>query len=123
MLIVGERVSVAANDKQELVPTVATIRPVVVEEIKAVWVDRGFYREAAVQAVERKPDGTPRGVTVYAAGEKPSHHKTVANWLPQAEPAAPGPEATAQEGQGASIENRSGPGPLQDAPADGGAGV
>jgi len=97
MLIVGERVSVAANDKQELVPTAAAISPVVVAEVKAVLVDSGFYSEAAVQAVEDKPEGVPTGVTVYAAVEKLSHHKTVADLLPQPEPAAPGPEATAKE--------------------------
>jgi hypothetical protein len=97
MLIVGERVSVAANDKQELVPTAAAISPVVAEEVKAVLVDSGFYSEAAVQAVEQKPNGTSSGVTVYAAVEKHSHHKSVADLLPQPEPAAPGPEATPKE--------------------------
>ena len=97
MLIVGERVSVAPNDKQELVPTVAAISPVVVKEVKGVLVDNGFYSEAAVAAVEQKPDGTATGITVYAAVEKHSHHQTVADLLPQPEPAAPGPQASAQE--------------------------
>ena len=97
MLIVGQRVSVAANDKRELVPTVAAISPVVMEEVQAVLVDSGFYSEAAVRAVEHQPDGTVTGVTVYAAVAKTSHHQTVADLLPQAEPAAPGPEAGAQE--------------------------
>src|SRR6266568_2096633 len=97
MLIVGERVSVAANDKQELAPTVAAISPVVAEEVKAVLVDSGFYSEAAVAAVEQTPEGAPTGVTVYAAVEKHSHHKTVADLLPQPEPAALGPEASAKE--------------------------
>jgi len=34
---------------------------------------------------------------VYAAVEKTSHHKTVADLLPQPEPPAPGPEASAKE--------------------------
>ena len=97
MLIVGERVSTAPNDKQELVPTVAAISPVVAGEVQAVLVDSGFYSEAAVAAVEQKPEGGATGVTVYAAVEKHSHHKTVADLLPQPEPAAPGPEASAQE--------------------------
>lgn len=97
MLIVGERVSVAANDKQELMATAAAISPVVVEEVKAVLVDSGFYSEAAVKAVEEKPEGTPTGLRVYAAVEKLSHHQTVADLLPQPEPAAPGAEATAKE--------------------------
>ncbi len=97
MLIVGQRVSAAPNDKQELAPTVAAISPIVAGEVKAVLVDSGFYSEAAVSAVEQKADGTPSGLTVYAAVEKQSHHKTVEDLLPQTEPAAPGPEAGAKE--------------------------
>ena len=97
LLIVGERVSVAANDKQELVPTVAAISPVVAPQVKTILVDSGFYSELAVQRVERKPDGTPSGLTVLAAVEKLSHHKTVADLRPQPEPPPPGPAATAKE--------------------------
>jgi transposase len=97
MLIVGERVSDAPNDKQELVASVAAIRPVVAAEVRAVLVDSGFYSEAAVAAVEQRPDGTASGVRVYAAVEKTSHHKTVVDLLPQPEPAVPGPGATAKE--------------------------
>jgi hypothetical protein len=55
-----------------------------------VLTDKGFYSEAAVGTVEQKPDGEPTGIRVYAAVEKHSHHKTVADLLPQPEPAAPG---------------------------------
>lgn len=97
MLIVGERVSDAPNDKQELVASVAAISPVVAAEVRAVLVDSGFYSAAAVAAVEQKPDGTASGVTVYAAVEKASHHKTVADLLPPPAPPGPGPGATAKE--------------------------
>ena len=97
MLIVGERVSVASNDKEELVPTLAAISPAVAQDVKVVLVDSGFYSEAAVAAVEQTPEGAPTGVKVYAAVEKHSHHKTVADLLPQPEPAAPGPEASAKD--------------------------
>lgn len=97
MLIVGARVSAAANDKQELVPSVAAISPVVAPQIKTILVDSGFYSAAAVQAVEQNPDGTASGRTVLAAVEKLSHHKTVADLLPQPEPAAPAPGASAKE--------------------------
>ena len=97
MLIVGAGVSVAPNDKKELVPTVATISPVVAPQVKTILVDSGFYSEAAVQAVEQKPDGTPSGLTVLAAVAKQSHHKTIADLLPQPEPAAPGTNASAKE--------------------------
>lgn len=96
LLIVGERVSVAANDKRELVPTVAAISPVVRAELKAILVDSGFYSEAAVNAVESE-DGVATGLLVYAAVEKSSHHKTVADLLPQPEPPPPGPQASAKE--------------------------
>src|SRR2546427_11058410 len=86
MLIVGQRVSVAPNDKEELAPTVAVISPVVAKDVKAVLTDSGFYSEAAVVAVEQKPEGVPTGVTVYAAGGKKSPHKTVGEFVapPQA---------------------------------------
>lgn len=110
MLIVGQRVIDAPNDKQQLVASVAAISPVVAAQVQAVLVDSGFYSEAAVAAVEQKPDGTASGRTVYAAVEKHSHHRSVADLLPQPEPAAP-------------AENPNGPGPLQTAPAKGGTGL
>ena len=97
MLIVGARVSVAPNDKQELPATAGAISPVVAAEIRALLVDSGFYSEAAVQAIEQKADGTATGLTVYAAVEKTGHHKTVADLLPRPEPAPPAPEASAKE--------------------------
>lgn len=97
MLIVGARVSVAANDKEELPATVDVISPVVAPEISALLTDSGFYSEAAVQAIEQNSDGTATGLTVYAAVEKTSHHKTVADLLPRPEPAPPAPKASAKE--------------------------
>lgn len=78
-LIVGQRVSDAPNDQQELVGTVAASSAVVAPEVKAVLADSGFYSAAAVQAVEQKPDGTDTGRRVDAAVEKQSHHKSVAD--------------------------------------------
>jgi len=62
-LIVGERVSQAPHDKQELVPTVASVAAPV-ESVAEVLTDSGFYSEAAVQAVEQTPVGQPTGTTV-----------------------------------------------------------
>ena len=97
LLIVGQRVSAAANDKRELGATVAAISPVVAPQVKTILVDSGFYSAAAVQTVERKPDGTASGLTVLAAVEKLSHHKTIADLLPSPEPPPPGPAATPEE--------------------------
>jgi len=97
MFIAGARVSTAANDKQELPATAAAISAVATPQIETILVDSGFYSDAAVRAVETKTDGTPSGVTVLAAVEKLSHHKTLADLLPQPEPPAPGPAASAKE--------------------------
>jgi transposase len=87
-LIVGERVSQAPNDKQELVPTVAAVAAPV-ESVAAVLADSGFYSEAAVRAVEQTPESQPTGTTVYAALEKKEHHRTVSDLEKNEEPAAP----------------------------------
>jgi len=97
MLIVGQRVSDAPNDKQELVASVAALSPVVAGDVHAVLVDSGFYSAAAVQAVEQQHDGTPSGLTVYAAVGKQSHHQTVADLLPQPEPDPLAADATPKE--------------------------
>lgn len=97
LLIVGERVSTAPNDKRELAPSTAAISRVVAPQVETILVDSGFYSEAAVRTVEHNADGTSTGRTVLAAVTKLSHHKTVADLLPQPEPPAPGPEASAKE--------------------------
>jgi transposase len=95
-LIVGQRVSQAPNDKQELVPSVAAIgQPVA--SVTAVLADSGFYSTAAVQAVERTGEGQPTGTTVYVAVEKQGHHRTVSDLEQKPEPEAPGPEANIGE--------------------------
>jgi len=87
-LIVGERVSQAPNDKQELAPTMATV-VAPVASVATVLVDSGFYSEAAVGAVEQTSAGQPTGTTVYAALEKKEHHRTVSDLEKKEEPAAP----------------------------------
>jgi transposase len=87
-LIVGQRVSQAANDKQELAPTVAAVvKPV--ESVAAVLADSGFYSEAAVRKVEQTAGGQPTGTIVYAALEKKEHHRTVSDLETKPAPNAP----------------------------------
>lgn len=97
MLIVGERVSAAPNDKRELPATVAAIEPSVREAVAAVLTDSGFYSEAAVAAVERDAAGEPSGMTVYAAVEKTGHHRRVADLEKKADPPPPPAGASATE--------------------------
>lgn len=108
MLIVGQRVSVAPNDKEELAASVQAISPVVIAEVTAVLADSGFYSEAAVQAVEQKSDGTASGLTVYAAVDKQSHHQSVADLLPQPEPPELPEHASAKEKRARRLKTQAG---------------
>jgi transposase len=94
-LIVGQRVSQAPNDKQELAPTLASI-PASAGLVAVALVDSGFYSEAAVQQVEAPADGKASGPTVYAAVEKTGHHRSVNDLevKPEPEPPAVGASMT-----------------------------
>jgi len=95
-LIVGQRVSQAPNDKQELVPTVNAIAAEV-GPLGAVLTDSGFYSESAVSQIEQTAAGEPSGTLVYAPLDKTSHHRTVADLEKQAEPEPPPAGASVSE--------------------------
>jgi transposase len=95
-LIVGQRVSQAPNDKQELVPTLAAI-PTAAGPVAAALVDSGFFSEQAVRAVEQTAAGTTTGTVIYAAVEKTGHHRSVADLEVRSEPAPPAADASVQE--------------------------
>ena len=95
-LIVGERVSQAPNDKQELVPTLAAI-PVSAGPVAAALVDSGFFSAAAVEQVERTASAAPTGTLVYAAVEKTGHHRSVADLEVKPDPVPPAADASVQE--------------------------
>jgi hypothetical protein len=95
-LIVGQRVSPSPNDKQELVPTLASV-PAEAGGIEAVLVDSGFYSAAAVQQIEQTASGQATGTTVYAAVDKTGHHRSVSDLEQHPEPAAPAPGASVGE--------------------------
>ena len=95
-LIVGQRVSTAPNDKQELAPTLGAI-PAEAGPVAVALVDSGFFSEAAVRHVEQNETGTPTGATVYAAVEKTGHHRNVADLEKKPEPAPPPADASVSE--------------------------
>jgi len=88
-LIVGARVTDQPNDKEQLAPNVAAIPTAVVGVVGAVLADNGFYSEGAVRTVERSG-----GPTVYAAVEKSSHHRTVADLEQRVEAPIPAADAS-----------------------------
>lgn len=95
-LIVGERVSQAANDKQELGPTMQAI-PAEVGPVAAVLTDSGFFSEKAVRQLEQTATGAPTGTVVYAAVEKTSHHRSVADLEKKPTPEPPPKGASVTE--------------------------
>jgi transposase len=95
-LIVGERVSQSPNDKQELVPTLATI-PTAAGTVAVALVDSGFFSEKAVQQIEQAGEGAPPGPVVYAAVAKTGHHRSVADLEKQPEPESPAADASVAE--------------------------
>ena len=112
MLIVGQRVSDAPNDKEQLKPTFESV-PTSLGTVENILVDSGFYSEAAVKSVEQ-PDGSAVGSqeqardtseavaqrvqvgpTVYAAVGRLSHHIKIADLEAHSDPPAPPENASA----------------------------
>jgi transposase len=91
-LIVGRRVSQAPNDKKELLPTLAAIRPHV--QPAAVLIDSGFASEAAITTAEAQSQGQ---LTVYAALQREPHGRTIAQLERREDPPAPPPQASFAE--------------------------
>jgi len=91
-LIVGQRVCQAPNDKEQLVPTMASIEPAA-GPVKEVLVDSGFCSEAAVKKIEQDSKGWPTGITVLASVGRKPHGRTVADLEKRPDPQAPSPDA------------------------------
>ncbi len=88
-LIVAQQVSTAPNDKEQLVPTLQALSPVV-ESVAAVLVDSGFYSEAAVENIERhSPQPALKSTIIYAATRRQRHGRSVAELEAREDPPAP----------------------------------
>lgn len=94
-LVVSTAVSDAPNDKEQLVPTLGCVSPVL-QSIGAVLIDSGFYSEAAIAAAEQSQGDTP-APKIYAATGRQPHGRTVAQLEARADPPAPGADASAKE--------------------------
>jgi Transposase DDE domain len=121
LLIVGQHVSNAPNDKEQLQPTVASIAASLGKPDKVI-VDAGFFNRAQIEAVEHPCEGPgvqrdaghagPQGpgmaaaalqelpahpqapaTMVYAAAGRIKHDRPLAEYEAHAAPAAPPPEA------------------------------
>lgn len=89
-LIVGQRVSDAPNDKEQLLPSLAAVTPEA-GRVAEVLIDSGFLSEAAVRAAETGADGQPNGLRVLAAMGRERHGRRVSDLEKKADPPAPDP--------------------------------
>jgi transposase len=106
-LIVGQRVSAAPNDKEQLLPTLGAIEPAA-GAVAEVLIDSGFVSEAAVRAVERDAAGEPSGVRVLAAMGRAHHGRRVCELEKKQDPPAPAPDASFAEQMRHRIATRAG---------------
>lgn len=90
-LIVGQLVTDAPNDKQQLNPVLESI-PAEVAEPENVLADTGYYSEDAVKKAEAN-----NGPTVYCAMAKSSHHVSVTDLEKQPIAVPPPPCAPVKE--------------------------
>ena len=92
MIVVGQHVSDAANDKQQLEPTLGSISPEAGRVSRAL-VDSGYYSEKTVEEVEAGGDGP----TIYAATKRHRHGRSIEQLEQHADPPPPPPGAGLSE--------------------------
>lgn len=92
MLIVGQHVTEQANDKQQLIPTLAVTSPAI-GQVANVLVDSGYYSGDAIQSVETGE----QSATVYAAMNRQPHGRSIAQLEVRDDPPPPPPNASVGE--------------------------
>ncbi len=102
LLIVGQLVTDAPNDKEQLNPVLNSI-PEAVLTVENVLTDAGYYSEAAVKEAE-----ADNGPTVYSAVEKTGHHRTVRDLEKKEPPTPPAPDAGMKERMKKRLETKAG---------------
>jgi len=92
LLIVGQHVTPQANDKQQLIPNLASVSPAIGQVGKAL-VDTGYYSATAVLTAEAG-DKPP---TIYAAMARQKHGRSIAQLEVRADPPPPPENASVAE--------------------------
>jgi hypothetical protein len=91
-LIVGQRLTQATNDKEQLGPTFQSIAPLV-GSVKEILVDSGFVSEEAIARLELDEAGQRTGRTVLAAVKRERHGRTIAQLEARPDPLPPPADA------------------------------
>lgn len=76
MLIVGQHVTDQANDRQQLLPTLAAVSPAA-GAVGGVLVDSGYFSSEAVIEAEDGPAKDGQGPRVYAAMKRQRHGRRI----------------------------------------------
>ena len=103
MLVVGQHVCNAPNDKEQLEPTVFSVSPAV-GDVANVLSDTGYYSEEAVTKVE---DGG-NGPTVYSAMKRHHHGRSVEQLEKREDPPPPPPGASVAEVMAHRLDTKAG---------------
>ncbi len=96
MLIVGQHVTDQANDKQQLIPTLAVISSAIssaISQVGKALVDTGYYSQAAILTAETDDPPT----TIYAAMARQTHGRSITQLEERADPPPPPENATVAE--------------------------
>lgn len=92
MLVVGQHVTDAPNDKEQLAPGLDSVSAVV-GRVSQALVDTGYYSEKAVREAENR-ESEP---TVYAAMQRHHHGRSIEQLEKRTDPPEPPPGATVAE--------------------------
>jgi len=103
MLVVGQYVCNAPNDKEQLDPAVASVSPAV-GDVANVLSDTGYYSEEAVTKVEDSGNGP----TVYSAMKRHRHGRSVEQLEKRDDPPPPPPDAPVAEVMAHRLETKAG---------------
>jgi transposase len=95
-LIVEQSVTNAPNDKEQLVPALATLDPVI-ESVETILTDSGFYSEEAIVELESSEQEALQGTKVLAAINRSKHGRSVGELEEREDPPAPPEEACVKE--------------------------
>jgi transposase len=103
MLVVGQHVCNAPNDKRQLEPTLESVSPAAGEVANGL-ADSGYYSEQAVAAVE----SGGAGPTLYAAAKRHPHGRSIQQLEKRDDPPAPAPGASIAEIMAHRLETKAG---------------
>jgi len=106
-LIVGQQVSNAPTDKQQLLPTLGAV-VLAAGPVAQVLIDSGYFSEAAIRQVEQPKTEQAVPTQVLAALHRQGHGRSVAQLEKRADPPPPGPEASFVEQMAHRVATREG---------------